>query len=172
VYPRAKLHLARGLCVPSGGFPPRSRAMRTLGRNSASLEARAGPPPRARDAAPTPPDQSIKCSDTPRVPRSKVNSRHAGPLTTLGNHISALFRQPSSRGHLHHFAALCGKASVNSVTLCHPLPHGRCAAPSKEDNGTLEKGTDIYPAPTRDNTVTSSQWSVSPPSPSALCSHP
>jgi hypothetical protein len=63
-------------------------------------------------------------------------------------------------------------ASVNSVTLCHPLPYGRRAAPSKEDDRALEKGTDICHAPTRDNTVTSNQWSASPPSLSALYSHP
>jgi hypothetical protein len=67
---------------------------------------------------------------------------------------------------------LCSKASVNSVTLCHPLPYGRHIAPSKEDGGTLEKGTDIYPAPTQDCAVTSDQRSASPPSPLALCSHP
>jgi hypothetical protein len=68
--------------------------------------------------------------------------------------------------------ALCDKASVNSVTLCHPLPYGRRAAPSKEDGRTLEKGTDTYPAPTQDNVVTSDQWSASPPSPPAMCGHP
>jgi hypothetical protein len=74
---------------------------------------------------------------------------------------------------------MCGKASVNSVTQCHPLPYGRRAASLKEDDGTLEKGTDIYPTPTRDNTVTSKPVElVSPvtsglvrPSP-PLCHHP
>jgi hypothetical protein len=68
--------------------------------------------------------------------------------------------------------ALCGKASVNSVTLYHPLPYSRRAAPSKEDGRTLERGTNIYPAPTRDDAVMSDQWNTSPPSLSALCSHP
>jgi hypothetical protein len=58
------------------------------------------------------------------------------------------------------------------VTLYHPLSYGRRAAPSKEDSGTLERVTDIYPALTRDNAVMSDQWSASPPSPSALCGHP
>jgi hypothetical protein len=75
-------------------------------------------------------------------------------------------------GHPRHYTTLCGKASVNSVTLCHPLPYGRRAAPLKEDGRTLEKGTDTCPTPTRDNTVTSDQWSASPPSPLALCGHP
>jgi hypothetical protein len=67
---------------------------------------------------------------------------------------------------------LCGKASVNSVTLCHPLLYGRRVAPSEEDGGTLEKGTDIYPAPTQDSAMASGQRSASPPSPLALCGHP
>jgi hypothetical protein len=67
---------------------------------------------------------------------------------------------------------LCGKANVNSLTLRHPLPYGRCAAPSKGGGGTLEKGTDVCPAPTQDSAVTSDQRSVSPPSPPVLCGHP
>jgi hypothetical protein len=149
VPPRARLRLARGLCIPSGG------------------SAATGPWRRAHY-----PDRSIKCSDTPQAPESKANPRHAGPLTPPGNHIPALFRQPYSRGHLRHCTTLCGKASVNSVTLYRPLPYGRRAAPSKEDSGILEKGTDIYPVPTQDNALTSDQWSVSPPSPPALCGHP
>jgi hypothetical protein len=50
---------------------------------------------------------------------------------------------------------MCGKASVSFVTLCHPLSYGRHAAPSKEDGGTLEKGTDACSALAQDNTVTS-----------------
>jgi hypothetical protein len=67
---------------------------------------------------------------------------------------------------------MCGKASANSLTLCHPLPYGRRAAPSKGGGGTLEKGTDVCPAPTQDSVVTSDQLSMSPPSSPALCSHP
>jgi hypothetical protein len=33
---------------------------------------------------------------------------------------------------------LCGMASNSPVTLYHPLPYGRRAAPSKEDGGALE----------------------------------
>jgi hypothetical protein len=41
-----------------------------------------------------------------------------------------------------------------------------------KDNGeTLERGTGAYPAPTRDDAVTSDQWSAFPPSLSALCGH-
>jgi hypothetical protein len=37
------------------------------------------------------------------------------------------------------------------VTLCYPLSYGPCAAPSKEDGRTLEKGTDAYLAPAQDD---------------------
>jgi hypothetical protein len=67
---------------------------------------------------------------------------------------------------------LFGKASVNSVTLCRPLPYAPTSHPSKEDRGTLKRGTNAYPAPTQDDTMTSDQWSASPPSPLALCGHP
>jgi hypothetical protein len=115
-----------------------------------------------------------------------VNPRHADPLTPPGNPAPALFRQPPALcGHLRHCTTLCSKASVNSVTLCHPPPYGRRAAPSKEDGETLEKGTGTCPTPTRDDAVTSDQRSASPhhlrpcsaipaavqPS-RALCSHP
>jgi hypothetical protein len=115
--PRANLRLTRGPRAPSGESPPRSRAPRPLGRISASLEGLAPPlvnlrlargddapsrnsllrsrPTRARDTRAHSPDQSIKCSDMPRVPGSNANPRHAGPLTPPGNHISAPFRQPS-----------------------------------------------------------------------------
>jgi hypothetical protein len=43
------------------------------------------------------------------------------------------------------------------VTLCCPLSYSPRAAPSKEDDGTLEKGTDAYLAPAQDDTVTSDQ---------------
>jgi hypothetical protein len=78
-HPRAGLRLARGLCAPSGGFPPRSGVSRV--RRSCTHS----------------PDRSIKCSGTPRAPGSRTNPRHAGPLTPPGNHIPALFRQPLVR---------------------------------------------------------------------------
>jgi hypothetical protein len=128
-HPRAGLRFARGLCAPSGGSPLRSGVSRVRR-------------PRAHF-----PDWSIKCFDMPRAPGSKENPHHAGPLTPPGNHIPPLFRQPSLQGRPCHCAALCGKASVNSVTLCRPLPYSPYTAPSKEDGGTLERGTDAYPAP-------------------------
>jgi hypothetical protein len=86
--PWANLHVARGLAAPSGESPPRSRAVHPFGRISASLEAPQARIPRAHS-----PDMSIKCSDTMRVLMSKVNPRHAVPLTPPRNRISALFRQ-------------------------------------------------------------------------------
>jgi hypothetical protein len=56
-----------------------------------------------------------------------------------------LFRQPSRWGHPCRYTVLCGKASVNSVMLCHPLLYDRHAAPSKEDGGTLEAGRTPVP---------------------------
>jgi hypothetical protein len=53
-----------------------------------------------------------------------------------------MFRQPSRLGHPRHRTALCGKADVSSETLCHPLSYDRRVAPSEEDGGTIEKGTD------------------------------
>jgi hypothetical protein len=143
---------SRGLDAPSGETPSRSRAMRALGQVSASLEALAGLP------LPHPlPDPSINCFDTTRAPGSKANPRHANSLTPPGYHILALFCQPSWLGHPRHYTALCGKASVSSVTLCRPLSYDSRAAPSKEDGRTLEKGTDAYLAPARDDAVTSDQ---------------
>jgi hypothetical protein len=63
-------------------------------------------------------------------------------------------------------------ASDNPVALCHPLPYGRRAAPSKEDGGALEGKTDDYATPAQDYAVTSGRWDRSPPSPSVLCGHP
>jgi hypothetical protein len=79
------------------------------------------------------------------------------PTDTPENHIPALFCQPSRRRHPRHCATQCGKASVSSVTLCYPLSYGPRAAPSKEDGGTLEKGTDACLALTQDDAVTSDQ---------------
>jgi hypothetical protein len=46
-----------------------------------------------------------------------------------------------------HCAMLCDMASNNPVALCHPLPYGRRAAPSKKDGGALEGKTDDYATP-------------------------
>jgi hypothetical protein len=86
-------------------------------------------------------DESIKCSGTPQMLGSKANPRHAGPLTSPGNHIPSLFHQ----------LALCGGCAGRPVsTPRHCATHSRTAStlhPSKEDGGTLERRTDAYSAP-------------------------
>jgi hypothetical protein len=67
---------------------------------------------------------------------------------------------------------LCGVVSNRPAALYHPLPYGRRTAPSKKDSGTLERMTQDYSAPARDDAITPGQWERSPPSPSALCDHP
>jgi hypothetical protein len=103
-----------------------------------------------------------------QAPKSKTNPRHAVPLTPPGNHIPALFHQPSRLGHPRHCAALCGEASVSSTTLCYPLSYSPHVAPSKEDGGALEKGTDAYVAPAQDGAAIPA---TTPPS-RALQHHP
>jgi hypothetical protein len=99
--PRAILRLTRGAGAPSGDSPPRSR------------------PTRPRDLHAHSPDQSIKCSSTLRAPGSKANSRHAGPLTSPGNHIPMLFRQPFPRGHSWHCT---GAVREGRCQLCDTMP--------------------------------------------------
>jgi hypothetical protein len=43
------------------------------------------------------------------------------------------------------------------MTLCYPLSYGPHTAPSKEDGGTLEKGTDARLTLAQDDAVTSDQ---------------
>jgi hypothetical protein len=62
--------------------------------------------------------------------------------------------------------------SSNPVALCHPLPYGRRAAPSKKDDRALKGKTYDCSTPAQNCAVTSGQWERSPPSPSALCDHP
>jgi hypothetical protein len=74
--------------------------------------------------------------------------------------------------HPRHYATLYGVVSNRPAALYHPLPYGRCTAPSNKDGGTLEGMTHDYSAPARDSAVTSGQLERSPPSPSALCDRP
>jgi hypothetical protein len=161
--PRARLRLARGPDAPSGETPPRSRAGCPLGRNSALLEART--PPRAElrlargqygSTTTGPrrhthsPDQSIKCSGALRTPGSRANPRHAGPLIPPRNPTPALFRQtPVLCGHPRHCTVLCGKASVNSVTLCRLLPYGGVPHSRKRMVEPSKKVRTLLPRPRR-----------------------
>jgi hypothetical protein len=147
--PRANLRLARGLDAPSGESPPRSRAGRPLGRISASLEG--WMPPRANlrlarglltlaAPAPAPPTRELNiCSDTPLVPGSKANPRHADPLTPPRNRILTLFRQPSPCGHPWHCRRTMreGQCQLRDTAPPTPIrparrtPRKRTAEPSK-----------------------------------------
>jgi hypothetical protein len=80
-----------------------------------------------------------------QAPKSKANPRHYAP----GNHAPALLRQLPWQGHPRHCATLCGEVSNDPVALCHPLPHGRRAAPSKKDDGALEGKMNNYATPVR-----------------------
>jgi hypothetical protein len=170
--PWANLCLARGPRRRAAESPPRSWARRPLGRVSALLE---GLTPLGRVFASlkgtTPPwarlhlargrlrprhrtyssNQGIKCSGTPQALGSKVNPRHAGPLTPLGNHIPALFHQPALCGHPRR----CAGRPVSTPQHC--AAHSRTAStsyPSKEDGGTLERRTVTCSAPAWDDAVT------------------
>jgi hypothetical protein len=94
---------------------------------------------------------------------SKANPCHDTP----GNHALALLRRlPAAVRHCAAWSA------TTPVALCHPLPYGRRAAPSKKDGRALEGETHVYSTPAKDYAVMSGQWERSPPSPSALCDHP
>jgi hypothetical protein len=136
------LRLAHGPDAASDESPPRSRAGRPLGRVSAMLEAAPSSRPHTHS-----PDQSIKCSGTTRVPGSKVNPRHAGPLTPLGNHIPALFRQPSPCGHPWHCRGTMreGRCQLHDtmpptlVRLARHTPRKRTVEPSKRVRTTTPR---------------------------------
>jgi hypothetical protein len=149
--PRVILRLARGADAPSGESPPRSR------------------PPRARDPRTHSPDQSIhaagvrvKGESLPRRPSDTAWESYPGvvPPTLPVRPSLALYRS-------------CAGRPVS--TPWHCATHSCTAStshPSKEDDGTIEKGTDVNPAPARDGAMTLDQWSASPPSPPPLCGHP
>jgi hypothetical protein len=145
------LSRSRAWC-PSGEFPPRSGARCPSG----------GFPPRSRppsthDVTLAPPIAALNAL-TPRGRLVQGESPPRQPSDTARNHITVLFDQP----------ALWGCYAGRLVSF-HDAMH---VAPSKEDDGTLERSTATYPAPAWDGVVTSRQRSTSPPSPPALCSHP
>jgi hypothetical protein len=149
------LRLARGPSAPSGESPPRSR------------------PPPTHDAAPTPPTRALNAlarrghSGQRRIPAT------TGPLTPPGNRIPALFHQPALCGHPQRCAGAVRKGQCQLQDTVPPTPvPPPMSHPSKEDGGTLERGTAICPAPAQDGAVTSDQRSASPSSLLALCGHP
>jgi hypothetical protein len=119
---------------PSGESTPCSRARRPLGRDSASLEVASDPRRRTYS-----PDQSIKCTGTAWVLGSKANPRHAGPLTPPGNHIPAMFHQPTLCGHPRRCAGVVreGRCQLHDMVPPtpapppHRTPQKRTVGPSK-----------------------------------------
>jgi hypothetical protein len=116
--PRASFRLAQGT-------GPLERVFRLA-------RSRSRPTPRTCS-----PDRSINCSDASRVPRSKVNPHHAGPLTPPGNHIPVLYSHP------RHCAGAVREGRCHSMTLSCPAYSctSSTSYPSKEDGNTLERGT-------------------------------
>jgi hypothetical protein len=93
-------------------------------------------------------------SGVPQAPQSKVNPHQVGPLTPQGNHILTLFDQPDCVAIPGVVRVLCGKSGV---IRRHCAAHSRTSStppPSKEDGGTLERGTVTCSAPTGDDVVT------------------
>jgi hypothetical protein len=101
--PRAKLHFARGIRHHTDKTPPRSRTGRPLGRDSTSLKGWTPPRARLRVArgshglsAPTPAPPTVAFNVlTHAGTQVKDESTPCRPSDTPGNHIPALFSQPS-----------------------------------------------------------------------------
>jgi hypothetical protein len=79
-----------------------------------------------------------------------------------GNHAPSLLYQLPWRGHPLHCAMLCGMVSNNPAALCHPLPYGRRAAPSRKNSGALEGKVNSYATPVQERRRDTR----------ALCDHP
>jgi hypothetical protein len=114
-----------------------------------------------------------------RAPGSRANPRHASPLTPPGIVSRRCSANPPCAAILSTVRELCGKAGVNSVTLCLPLPYGLHVAPLKRGWRNPRKRyrclprtragqhRDIRPVE-RGSSVTSGPVRPSPP----LCHHP
>jgi hypothetical protein len=88
-----------------------------------------GPPPQAHDAAPTPLTGTLNAlkhrgrSGRRRIPATPALC-HC--LRIISRHCST---NPPCAAILSTVQELCGKAGVNSVTLCRPLPYSLHVAP-------------------------------------------
>jgi hypothetical protein len=135
--PRANFRLARGLRAPSGGSPPRLRATRPTSSES---------PPRSRvsrvhNPRAHSPDRSIKCSDTPRAPGVKGESSPRRPSDTAWeSYPRRCSANPPREANPGTVGEQCGRAGVNSVTLCRPLPYGLRAPPLERGRQNPRKG--------------------------------
>jgi hypothetical protein len=149
--PRVRNRLARGSDAPSSGTPPRSGAGRPLARGPISIESRA--PPRASFRLAR--GHHGSAASIPAPPAGAFNALTSAGVQVKGksmplrawNHAPALLRQLPWRGYPRHCAMLCGMVSNNLVALCHPLPYGRRAAPSRKDGGALEGKVNSYATP-------------------------
>jgi hypothetical protein len=77
----------------------------------------------------------------------------AGPRhysDTPGNHAPVLFRQLPGGGHPRRYSALCGKAGVSSVTLCHLPRTANTSRPRRGAGDTLEYLLRAYTGSRRD----------------------
>jgi hypothetical protein len=156
--PRAGLRLARGLDAPSRARP---RLDREPNAPSSEIPSRSRGS-RATVPKPAPPAEAFNA----QTPAGVLVKGESMPLRVWESCPATA--PPTSR----HCVTLCGVVSNRPAALYQPLPYGRRAAPSKRDGKTLEGVTRYYSEPTRDDAVTSGQWELSPPSPSALCDHP
>jgi hypothetical protein len=161
--PRVRFRLARGSDVPSSGTPPRSGAGPHLSREA---------PPRSRDERP-----SNRLARGGHGPAASIPAPLAGAFNALtsAGESTPLRAWESCSGTTpltpRRCVTLCGMVSNHPAALYHPLLYGRRTAPSKKDDGTLEGKMHDYPAPARDDAVTSGQWEQSPPPPLVLCDH-
>jgi hypothetical protein len=147
--PRASLRLARGPNAPSGEFAHRSRDRDPSGESL----------PHSRPPRPTTPHLLSRPKHLilwhAAGARVKGESPSRRPPDTPGNHIPALFHQPSLCCHPRRCAGAVREGWCHFMTLCRPLPYLLHIAPlSKEDSGTLEGGIATYPTPARDGAVT------------------
>jgi hypothetical protein len=82
-----------------------------------------------------------------------------------------LFRQLPGGGHPRRCSALCGKASISSVTLCR-LPLTANTPHPRGGGGWAATPSNIFYVLLQDHTVTLGRRDRSSPLLSALCGHP
>jgi hypothetical protein len=107
-----------------------------------------------------------------------VNPRHTGPLTPLGNHIPALFDQPTLCGHPWRCESTVreGRCHFHDTVPPTLVPPPRC--PLEIGRWRPRKGNDHLHrrkgsgATAGDDAVTQVRRGRSSQSPPALCGHP
>jgi hypothetical protein len=126
--PSSRFRIARGLTPPSSRF----RLARGLTPPSSGLRLARGL---------TPPSSGLRLprgslTSTPAPARGvqafNALTRQSRAITRLGITPRRCFANSLGETHPCHCREQCSMAGVSSVTLCHPLPYGQHAAPSKE----------------------------------------